>query len=30
MVNSSNKGDHILTVTIEIPKQLTPDERVLY
>lgn len=30
MVNSSNKGDHILTVKIEIPKQLSAEERELY
>ena len=30
MVNSNNKGDHILTVNIEIPKELSSEERDLY
>lgn len=30
MVNSSNKGDHIITLKIAIPKSVTAEERVLY
>lgn len=30
MVNSSNKGDHIVTVKIEIPKKISSEERALY
>ena len=30
LVNSSSKGDHILTVTVSVPKQLSEKERALY
>jgi DnaJ-class molecular chaperone len=30
LVNSSSKGDHILTVKIDIPKSLTSEQRSLY
>ena len=30
LVNSSSKGDHIVTVTVSVPKQLSAEERSLY
>lgn len=30
MVNSQNKGDHILNVKIQIPKSLSVEERTFY
>jgi molecular chaperone DnaJ len=30
LVNSSSKGDHILNVIIDIPKELTAEQRALY
>lgn len=30
MVNSSNKGDHIITLKISIPRSVSAEERILY
>jgi DnaJ-class molecular chaperone len=30
LVNTNNKGDHIITVRVEIPKSLTAEQRSLY
>ena len=30
LVNKNTKGDHLITVTVEIPKKLTEEERSLY